>query len=139
MVNISNGKFGLYFKICTVWAKSAWEHKLLQGMRGGKDGKASFRFQRNTEATSTHTLLFSDPNASSRPAQLPDLPFQAQRHGHCQGTSKSPEERKGQSIIPGCDRHGFKCLRGMFIPCSINTSVREATYCAEMPSVTSWR
>lgn len=78
----------------------AWEHKLLQGMRGGKHGKSSFRFQRNTEATSTHTLLFSAPKASSRPAQLPNLPFQAQWHGHRQCTSTSPEERKGQSFLP---------------------------------------
>lgn len=69
-------------------------------MRGGKHGKPSFRFQRNTEATSTHTLLFSAPKASSRPAQLPDLPFQPRWHGHCQCTSTSSEERKGQSFLP---------------------------------------
>lgn len=34
---------------------------------------------------------------------------------------------KGQSIIPECDRRGFKCLRGMFTLCRINTPVREAT------------
>lgn len=103
----------------------AGEHKLLQGMRGGKLGKASFRFQRNTEATSTHTLLFSAPKASSHPAQLPNLPFQAQQHGHCQCTSTSSEERKGQSFVPrqavrassqdAADMDGFKCLRGMVI------------------------